>query len=90
MRRPWITPAVPALAEHRQAFTRGGYSSDHRRLSCLRHARDVRQNRLGRLTFLRHACDVTVGIKLDPVSAFFDGRHALRVSSSCMYRRCPG
>src|SRR6516164_10118812 len=45
---------------------------------------------LGRLTLLRHACDVTVGIKLDPVSAFFDGRHALRVSSGCMSWRCDG
>src|SRR6516164_3020675 len=38
-------------------------------------------DRLGRLTLLRHACDVTVRIKLDPVSALFDGRHALRVEN---------
>src|SRR5262249_4330953 len=47
-------------------------------------------HRLGGLTLLRHACDVTVRIKLDPVSAFFDGRHALRVSSGCVSRRCDG
>ena len=33
--------SVPALAAHREAFTRGGHSSDHRRLSCLRHVGDV-------------------------------------------------
>jgi hypothetical protein len=43
------------------------------------------------LALLRHACDVTVGIKLDPIGAFFDGRHALRVCRrSCMYRGCGG
>jgi hypothetical protein len=48
----------------------------------------IPSDRLGRLTLLRHACGVTVGVKLEPIGAFFDGRHALRVG--CMDRRRRG